>query len=167
MKKILRLRRILPSDRKYFLKWWTDKELIALTSGRPVEPVENLSGYFAQLLKKEHNYLITADGKVVGHVMLIRRGKNAFGFPIVIGESKYRGRGFGSQAIRKILRIGFEKLGYKKASLEVRPENLRAIRTYAALGFRSRGVRRRRNQYQPRILVMTLSRRQYIRTAGL
>jgi len=158
MKKILRLRKIRLADAEYFLKWWTDKELIAQTSGRPVEPADKLKVYFARLLNKKHNYLITVGGRVIGHVMIVRRGKNSFGFPIVIGEPKFRGRGYGSRAIRKILNIGFAKLGYREARLEVRPENARAIKTYAALGFKPTVTRSYDNPYQPKVLVMTLSK---------
>jgi len=158
----LRLRKIKPSDAKYFLKLWTNKELIALTSGRPVEPAEKLMGYFARLLDEEHNYLIVLDGKVIGHVMIVRRGKDSFGFPIVIGEAKYRGRGYGSRAIRKILNIGFFKLGYKEARLEVRPENTRAIKTYRSLGFKPIRIRSYDNPYQPKVLVMVLAKDSFV-----
>jgi len=162
MKKILRLRKLRPADAKYFLKWWTDKELIALTSGRPVEPADRLLGYFQRLLGERHNYLITVNGKVIGHVMIVRRGKNSFGFPIVIGEPKYRGRGYGSRAIRKILSIGFLKLGYKEARLEVRPENAGAIKVYASLGFRPIGTKTYNNPYQPKVQVMAMSRAAFV-----
>lgn len=161
MKDIIRLRKPNRADKKYFLKWWTDPKLIALTSGRPAESLDRLGGYFAALLAAEHNFMITVGGKTIGHVRLIRRGKNAFGFPIVIGDPKYRGRGYGSQAIKKALRIGFGKLGYGKAKLEVRPENTRAIRTYVSLGFRAAGMKYYKNLFQSEVLVMTLDKREF------
>ena len=165
MKGLLRLRKPAKADKNYFLKWWTDPELIALTSGRPA-PVGQLEKYFADLLGAKHNFMITVDGRVIGHVRLMPRGRKAFGFPIVIGERRYRGRGYGSEAIRRMLRLGFGRLGYELSRIEVRPENVEAIRTYEALGFRSRGVKRRKNPYQPRVLVMVLSRNDFLRQSS-
>ena len=108
--------------------------------------------------------MITVDGRAIGHVMIVRRGPAAFGFPIVIGQARWRGRGYGPRAIRRVLKIGFGRLGYRQARLEVRPENLRAIRAYASLGFRPAGTKAYRgNPFQPKVLVMTLARRDFVR----
>lgn len=162
----LDLRIIRKSDKKYFLKWWTDKELIKLTSGdtKNIAP-KQLTKYFSRLVGKRGHFLILADKKPIGSIYFQAVNKTTFRFPIVIGEKKYRGRGYGSEAIRRILALGFGKYNLKKACLEVRPENKHAIHVYRKLGFRKTGLKKiPKNTYLPVVLKMELSRREWKKT---
>ncbi len=66
---------------------------------------------------------------------------------IGIGEREFWGKGYGTDAMRLILRYAFEELNLQRVSLNVFEYNPRAIRSYEKLGFihegRSRGVLRR------------------------
>ncbi|MEK7159379.1 MAG: GNAT family protein [Patescibacteria group bacterium] len=157
----IKLQKIKKSDLKYFLKWWKDKEIIKLTSGFYEKSDKVLAGYFQEILKntKDHHYSIQTGVKVIGHTAIIRKNKNTFETQVVIGEKKYWGKGFGSQAIKMIIKTAFKKFGYKKAYLEVRPDNIRAISAYESCGFVRNGFKRYpKNKYQPIVLKMVLSK---------
>jgi len=160
MKEKILLRNIRKSDKKHFFKWWRDKELIKLTSGNLKKiGMEKLTKYFNNLLSNNNNFVICVGDEVIGSIYFQRVDKDIFRFPIVIGEKRYRGRGYGSAAIRAILYLGFVVYGFKRAYLEVRPENKHAIKTYIALGFRKIGIKKYpRNKNFPVGLEMELSK---------
>jgi RimJ/RimL family protein N-acetyltransferase len=61
---------------------------------------------------------------------------------IVIGEREYWGKGYGTEAVRTMLRYAFEELGLNRVELETYSFNPRAIRCYEKAGFKREGVRR-------------------------
>src|SRR6266571_2442749 len=61
---------------------------------------------------------------------------------IVIGQPSFWSRGYGTEAMRVVLRYGFDALGLNKISLDVLEYNTRALRTYERLGFQREGVHR-------------------------
>ncbi len=61
---------------------------------------------------------------------------------IVVGEDVDRGRGFGTAAVRALVRHAFRDLGLHRVELEVYPDNVRARRCYDKAGFVVEGVRR-------------------------
>lgn len=61
---------------------------------------------------------------------------------IVIGDKSYWGRGYGTDAMRLLLRIGFDKLNLHRLWLRVYDFNLRAISSYEKCGFKREGVLR-------------------------
>jgi RimJ/RimL family protein N-acetyltransferase len=155
----IQLRKIKKSDWPYFLLWWKDKELIKMTSGIYEKSDNILKGYFLNMLNsvKNHHYLILLDKKPIGNISLTHKNKSTFEMHIVIGEKEYWGRGFGTAATKEALKIAFDTLGYKRAHLEVRPENKRAINLYKDCGFTESGLKRYpNNKFQPVVLKMTL-----------
>ena len=167
MKKVkkIQLKKIRKTDLPYFLKWWKDKELISLTSGIYEKSNAVLSGCFFAMLKPgpDRHYLILLDKKPIGNISLSRKNKSTFECHIVIGEKKYRGKGFGREALKLALSIAFNKLGYRHADLEVRPDNERAIKTYKSIGFVEGGIKKYpKNKFQPMVLKMTLSKGRFI-----
>jgi len=140
----LTLRKIKKSDLPYFLKWWQDRDVIALTSGCFDEPEANLRRYFANMLaaKNDRNYIILAGEKAIGHLALIHKSPTLFELTIAIGEKPYWGQGWGTRAVKGALTVAFGRLGYTKAFLEVRPDNARAIKAYENCGFVSKGLKK-------------------------
>jgi RimJ/RimL family protein N-acetyltransferase len=58
---------------------------------------------------------------------------------IGIGEQDCRGKGYGSDAMRVMLRYGFEELNLHRVSLTVFAYNPRGIRSYEKCGFKHEG----------------------------
>jgi len=160
----IQLRKIKKSDLSYFLKWWKDRKLIKMTSGIYEKNDDILKGYFLKMLNsaKNHNYLILLDKKPIGNISLTHKNKFTFEIHLVIGEKEYRGKGFGTSATKEALKIAFNKLGYERAYLEVRPENKRAINLYKDCGFADAGLKRYpNNKFQPIVLKMTLIKKDF------
>ncbi|MFH1030318.1 MAG: GNAT family protein [bacterium] len=157
----IKIRKIRRSDFQFFLKWWKDKVLIKLTSGVYEKSEDVLKDYYSEMLKVKNNqyYVIICDNNIIGNISLIKKNKDTFEIQIIIGEKKYWGKGIGQIAIEKLLKIAFDKLNYKKACIEVRPENLRAINLYKKCGFIKAGYKKNiKNKNQPIILKMILKK---------
>lgn len=60
-----------------------------------------------------------------------------------IGESGHRSKGYGTAALRKLLRHAFEDLGLQRVYLSVLDDNNGAIRAYEKCGFMVEGKLRR------------------------
>jgi len=92
----------------------------------------------------ELRFVIEAeDGSPIGDVGLL--GIHPCGraeLSIAIGEAGYRGRGYGRDAIRALLRFAFDELGLRRVTLIADADNARGIRCYARCGFRHEGVLR-------------------------
>lgn len=55
---------------------------------------------------------------------------------IVIGEKNYWNKGYGSDAVKSIIKFAFNKLNLKSIKLDVYKYNRRAIRVYKKCGFK-------------------------------
>lgn len=162
----IKIRKIRRTDLPYFLKWWKDKVLIKLTSGVYEKSEDVLMGYYFKMLnaKNDRHYVILCGSKIIGNISLIRKSKNIFEISIIIGGKKYWGLGIGQVAIERLLKIAFTKLDYKKAHIEVRPENLRAIKLYKKCGFSETGFKENiKNKNQPVVLKMILTKNNWLR----
>lgn len=155
----IHLRKIKSGDKRYFAKWWRDKELLKLTSGiLKLISDEEVKKYFLNMLKSktDYDFMIILNKKVIGHISLVKRENHWHETQIVIGEKKYWGKGYGSRAIKLLIKRA-KRLGFSKIYLEVRPTNIRAINAYEFCGFRKvRTVRYPENKYLPETLRMEL-----------
>jgi len=61
---------------------------------------------------------------------------------IGIGEPDYRGRGYGADALRLILRYAFDELNLHRVGLDVIANNAQAIQAYERVGFKQEGIQR-------------------------
>lgn len=153
------LKKIKLTDKNYFAKWWRDKELLKLTSGilKHISDQE-IDKYFQAILDSKDNYdfIISINKKIIGHICLAKRKNNWYETQIIIGEKRYWGKGYGSQAI-KILLQKAKRFKISKIYLEVRPTNIRAIRAYENCGFqKTKYVLYPKNKYLPKTLRMEL-----------
>jgi RimJ/RimL family protein N-acetyltransferase len=155
----IKLRKLKKSDKEYFARWWRDNDLIALTSGvfKPISDGE-LKKYFLVMLKskKDLHFMIIVRKRVIGHISLMKRKNNWFETQIIIGERLYWGKGYGTGAIKLLIKK-VKKLGIFKIYLEVRPDNIRAIKAYQKCGFEGTSVKEHpKNKYLPKVLKMQL-----------
>jgi len=61
---------------------------------------------------------------------------------IGIGEPNYRGRGYGADTLRLVLRYAFDELNLHRVGLDVIDNNAQAIQAYERVGFKQEGVQR-------------------------
>lgn len=155
----LTLRKIKLTDKVYFAVWWRDKTLLKLTSGilKQISDQE-VSKYFERIFhsKKDYHFMVMVNEETIGHVSLAKRQNSWYETQIIIGEKKYWGFGYGPKAIKSIIKKT-KLLGISKIYLEVRPTNIRAIKTYERCGFRKvKIIKYPKNKYLPETLRMEL-----------
>jgi RimJ/RimL family protein N-acetyltransferase len=153
------LRKIKSTDKKYFAYWWRDKELLKLTSGiLKLISDKEIEKYFLAMMNSstDYHFMILLDRKVIGHIVLAKRRNGWYDTQIIIGERQYWGRGYGTKAIKLVLKKAKE-LRIPKIYLEVRPTNTRAIAAYKNSGFINAGIKKYpKNKYLPKTLRMEL-----------
>ena len=75
-------------------------------------------------------------------LMAIDRDNRTATLGILIGEKDYRGRGFGTEALRTLCRFAFEEMDLRKIRLDTHAGNEAALRAYEKVGFRREGLLR-------------------------
>jgi len=88
----------------------------------------------------------TLEGRPVGHVGLLGIDPHSLRaeLAISIGETDCWSRGFGTDAIRAVLRHAFDTMGLRRIDLHTDADNARGIRCYEKCGFVREGVMRER-----------------------
>ena len=135
-----------------FARWMQDSEFVRMLETNP-EPMfsvkknqewsekdlnaENRSEFFFSIRKLEGD---PALGFVVLHSIQWNHGEAWVS--IGIGERDGRGKGYGSDAMRVVLRYAFRELNLYRVSLGVFGYNRRAIHCYEKVGFIHEGLRR-------------------------
>ena len=149
--KLVRLRGYEKSDLEAVMKWWHDEEVIRFISAA-VFPASSLEEeQFIEKVasgrdpaNKEFVIETVADRKYIGAIGLHNISwlcRNAR-LGVVIGDKDYWGRGYGTDAVKLLLRLAFEKVGLHRVDLIVFTFNERAIACYEKCGFRREGVLR-------------------------
>ncbi len=82
--------------------------------------------------------------KIVGHCSLknVTTINRTASVSIAIYDLKQRGKGYGTDAMKVLLKIGFEYLNLHRIGLNVFDTNPRAIHVYEKVGFTKNGVNR-------------------------
>jgi RimJ/RimL family protein N-acetyltransferase len=131
-------------------KWINDPEVtdklgdpkIPLSKGKEREWLESvLSGQ-----GDGHVFtILTKKGEPIGNISFnhldFRNSHGVLG--IMIGEKRLWDKGFGTDAIKTLLRFGFEELGLRKIELFLDPGNKRALACYKNCGFVEEGRARK------------------------
>jgi RimJ/RimL family protein N-acetyltransferase len=149
--KLVRLRGYEKSDLNDLMRWWHDEEVTKFISAAvfPASSIEEerfieniasgkdvANGEFAIETLSEQRYI----GTIGLHNIdwLSRHAQLA----IVIGDKEYWGRGYGTDAVRLLLRLAFDRMGLHRVELFVFTFNERAIACYEKCGFRREGILR-------------------------
>lgn len=100
------------------------------------------------------NFIVENEERtVIGHVGLEIKNKTAE-YNVVIGNKKFIGKGYGSLINKKVLSKAFKQYNLDKVFLKVRPENLRAIKSYENAGFKKVCKRKYKNPNNPESIIM-------------
>ena len=113
----------------------------------------------------------TLDGKLVGDCGLrfIDWKSRKAEFFITIGEKQFWDKGLGSDALRIVIRLAFDKMNLNRLWLTVLVDNPRAVRCYEKCGFVREGLLRQESYVDGKyrdVLLMALLREDYDRTRG-
>ena len=132
--------------------WSLDDGIVKLSGGRTLDvSFERFRELFLDQLQR-HNTpqeqlfaVLDEEGRIIGRAGLFaidaRRGRAELG--IVIGDREAWGRGYGRDSVRTLATFGLEEMKLRRIVLYTFPENERAQRAFAAVGFQPvRNVRR-------------------------
>ncbi len=134
---------------KRLYQWQRDDEVLRWSGGMPVHmPFTEFKEAFPreQQRRDQQVYVIlTETGELIGRLGIFdidSRGRDAT-LGVVLGEKPYWGMGYGTDAIRTLLRHLFVDEGFERVHLYTYTDNYRAQRSFAKVGFRQSGTRRR------------------------
>ena len=137
-------------DAEILARWSFDSEYLRLLDTDPARP--QTAKYFqedgARHAERDNEFAFNirtlGSDRLIGFTSLRisnwTSGEGRVG--IGIGERADRGHGYGTDAMRLLLRYAFAELNLARVSLEAFAENTRAIRSYEKAGFAREGVQR-------------------------
>lgn len=169
--KLVRLRAFEKTDLDAILRWRTDEDVIRFL-GPPELPVSRagVERFIDDSARPSHDAKIfaieTVEGGLIGETGLrnIDWKSRKAEFIITIGERKLWDKGYGTDVVRTVTRLAFEKLNLNRVWLTVLAPNARAIRAYEKCGFKREGTLRQESYVDGKYLdaiVMGLIRTEY------
>jgi len=140
------LRPLSLKDAPNFCRWIKDPEVTRFLSIYDQAPL-NLKEEREWLRKNrqdKNNFRLaidTIDGVHIGTVGLNRidRLNKRAEYGIFIGDKKYWGQGYGTEAGKLMIEYGFKKMGFHRIFLQVIAYNVRGIKSYKKIGFKVEG----------------------------
>ena len=139
-------------DAERFAQWSRDSEYARQLDSEPALPPsakrakEDIQKWMENESPNNFGFMIRtlADDRLIGFIGLdgIRWTHGDTFVGIGIGDPEYRGNGYGTDAMRVILRYAFTELNLHRVSLNVFEYNPRAIRSYEKVGFVVEGRQR-------------------------
>jgi diamine N-acetyltransferase len=147
----LRLRRVEREDVSKFHEWVNDPEVTEGLSLLFPMAFEDEDRWYQGTLGRdmqERPFAIevrSGDGwQLIGNCSFfdIEREARSGEIGIMIGDKSMWNQGLGTEAMKLLLRIGFETLNLNRVFLRVYSDNLRAIRSYEKAGFVPEGTMR-------------------------
>jgi RimJ/RimL family protein N-acetyltransferase len=149
--RLIRLRRKRLGDAETDFDWRRDPELARFDAATPLRATfqDFLITYMDDIRYPSPFRRVFAieamDGSHIGNVMYYnideRRGDAELG--ITIGDKRYWGHGYGTDAVQTFLRYVFTETGLKRIYLNTLDWNLRAQRSFRRAGFVPTGTSRR------------------------
>jgi RimJ/RimL family protein N-acetyltransferase len=142
-----------PPKREYidaFLKWMNDPEITQyLVMVRPLtremeeewyDNIKNRDDFFLfSIFVPEEN----DEDKLIGNCSIGVNWRYKVGkCGIVIGEKEFHGKGYGTEAMKLLIKYGFDTLNLNRIELETHEFNERAYKSYLKVGFKEEGRRR-------------------------
>jgi RimJ/RimL family protein N-acetyltransferase len=172
----VRLRPVQEADLPLFVEWLNQTEVrywLSLSEA-PQLTLEGEREWYEERRASEADLLWTIEteqglpiGNIDLHLLDRTHGRAQLG--IVIGDAEAQGQGYGTAAIREVLRYAFGEMGLRRVELLVDEDNARAIRCYERCGFVREGVLRHyrlRRRRPVNALIMAVLRRDWKKSNG-
>jgi RimJ/RimL family protein N-acetyltransferase len=146
---LVRLRPLRDDDIPRLCAWWQDPTtaLLQNASVRPAPAAEIAEQFRKWSANTGDDVGLSIEtretGELVGHVALfgVRLATRGATIGIVLGRQHWN-KGFGTDAMRVVVRYGFAELGLHRLQLGLWSYNTRALAAYRTVGFREEGRRR-------------------------
>jgi RimJ/RimL family protein N-acetyltransferase len=146
----VRLAAMSPDDAREIARWHQDAEFLRLFDARPAYPrgEAELSRWLEDRQKEDGAFIFAVrpldSDELIGSVELegIQWSHRHAWLSIAIGDSAWRGQGYGAEALGLALGFAFDELNLHRVQLTVFSYNQVAIALYEKLGFSREGVYR-------------------------
>ena len=147
---LVRLRAREPEDAEALHRWQSDPETMRWWDRTyPPLPADAIAARIAaspapSFAEQSYTIVAVSSGEAIGWGGLHRvsaEHRHAE-LAVMIGEASYRGRGYGTDAVRALCRVAFDRMNLVRVSLTVFPENVAARKAYERVGFVEEGVQR-------------------------
>lgn len=145
----VRLRPVEERDLPLFVRWLRDPEVRywLFVSETPEPTLESEREWYAETRSDPSRivWCIEAEeGQTIGNVALqdIDETHGHASLGICIGERPCWGRGYGTEAVRAVLRYAFREMGLRRVFLFTDEDNQRAVRAFQKCGFVREGLLR-------------------------
>jgi RimJ/RimL family protein N-acetyltransferase len=171
----IKLSAVRASDAEQIVKWQEDSNYLRRldTDFAVLQSYESIKDQDLQQGTKSNSIQFRLrtinEDHLIGFVVLhsIEWNNQSCLLAIGIGDSDYRGKGYGKDALQLILRYAFYELNLNRVGLDVISNNIPAIEAYKKVGFTVEGSMRdavyRDGQYYDRI-IMGILRNEWLET---
>ncbi|MGO4346680.1 GNAT family N-acetyltransferase [Paenibacillus sp. MCAF9] len=142
------LRKLEELDAPIMLANTTDEEIRYMTGTKHNFTLEQIQAHIYNINNDPSRYdfaiCLKDDDQMIGELSIsdIDEENKKAGFRITMNSIKLTGKGYGTEALKIVLRFVFEELNLNRLELEVFSHNLRGIRAYEKAGFVKEGVLR-------------------------
>ena len=159
--KLVRLRGYEMSDLDTVMQWINDEEVTQFLGGGMLSyPVSSIAernyiekfGMSESATEKTFAIETLADNRFIGAINFhaINWIDRHSELGIMIGDKQCWGRGYGTDAMRVLMRLAFDNLNLHRLWLRVYDFNVRAIALYERCGFKREGILREHRQFRGR-----------------
>jgi UDP-4-amino-4,6-dideoxy-N-acetyl-beta-L-altrosamine N-acetyltransferase len=146
---LIRLRAIEKEDLKQLRGWRNEPEIKKFTREYRELSMQNQLQWLDFLARNKNTIMFaveTKNGKLIGCTGLTyidwkNRGAEA---SIYIGDKKYKGKGYGTDTLKTLMKYGFEELNLHMLFGEIFEYNKANIRLFEKCGFKRDGILRHR-----------------------
>lgn len=147
---LVRLTALTKNDLPQLAEWFANMELRRLVDADQVVPwtLEDTRDWYDSVRQQRERYTFAirtlADERFIGHanvrsiIWTSKYGKVG----IAIGDPSLWGQGYGTDALRVLLKYAFMELGLNRVELKTLGYNTRAIRSFEKIGFQHEGALR-------------------------
>jgi RimJ/RimL family protein N-acetyltransferase len=142
--KLTRLRPLDVADLDRYLEWINDPEVVQFLGGTlPLVSRLAETDWLERTARKDVAYgdvtlaIETLEGRHIGSIALHnpKQRDRHCSLGIMIGDKEYWSRGYGTDAIRTLLRLAFDEMNLNRVWLTVDEDNARGIACYRKCGF--------------------------------
>jgi len=143
----VRLRPVIEADLPFFLQWLSDPDVyrwLGISDSGPPASLEQETAWYAATKDDSTQFvwsIETDQGHLLGNIALHRGFRpDAAELEILIGEKQEWNKGYGTDAVRTVLRHAFSQMDLRRVYLHSDVDNHTAHRSFEKCGFRREGI---------------------------
>ena len=160
------LRPLCVLDAPIMLESTMDQEIRYMTGTNSIFSLEQIKKHIDHINNDDSRYdfaiCLNSNDEMIGELSIldIDEVNKKAGFRISMAAISLTGKGYGTEAIKIVLRFVFEQLQLNRLQLEVFSHNIRGISAYEKVGFVKEGILRQSiyidNRYSDEIIMAIL-----------